>query len=78
MPEHVYPVRGLPAALSLAGAGVGVALVTDSWRSLAMANVVYREIVDYDRVIDLVLAHRTRESAPAVQAFIEACKGLQV
>jgi DNA-binding transcriptional LysR family regulator len=77
MPEHVYPVRGIPTALSLVGAGVGVALVTESWRSLAMANVVYREIVDYERVIDMVLAHRTRESAPAVLAFIETCKGLR-
>jgi DNA-binding transcriptional LysR family regulator len=30
MPEHVYPVRGIPTALSLVGAGVGVALVTES------------------------------------------------
>jgi DNA-binding transcriptional LysR family regulator len=77
MPEQVYPVRGLPTALSLVGAGVGVALVTESWRSLAMANVVYRGIVDFERVVDMVLAHRTRESAPAVLAFVEACKGLQ-
>jgi hypothetical protein len=74
MPEHVYPVRGIPTALSLVGAGVGVALVMDSWRSLA---VVYRGIVDYERVIDMVLAHRTWESAPAVLAFVEACKGLR-
>jgi DNA-binding transcriptional LysR family regulator len=77
MPERVYPVRGIPTALSLAGAGVGVALVMESWRSLTMANVVYREIVDYERVVDIVLAYRTRESAPAVLAFIEACKGLR-
>jgi DNA-binding transcriptional LysR family regulator len=77
MPERVYPVRGIPTALGLVGTGVGVALVMDSWRSLAMANVVYRGIVDYERVIDMVLAHRTRESAPAVLAFVEACKGLQ-
>ena len=77
MPEHVYPVRGIPTALSLVGAGVGVALVMDSWRSLAMANVIYRGIVDYERVIDMVLAHRTRESAPAVLAFVEACRGLR-
>jgi DNA-binding transcriptional LysR family regulator len=78
MPEQIYPVRGLPTDLSLVGAGVGVALVTESWRSLTMANVVYREIVDYERVITQVLAHRTRESAPTVLAFIEACKGLRV
>jgi len=77
MPEHVYPVRGLPTALSLVGAGVGVALVMESWRSLTMANVVYRGIVDYERVVEMVLAHRTRESAPAVLAFVEACKGLR-
>jgi DNA-binding transcriptional LysR family regulator len=76
MPEHVYPVRGIPTALSLVGAGVGVALVTESWRSLAMANVVCRGIVDFERVVDMVLAHRTRESAPAVLAFIATCKGL--
>jgi len=78
MPEQVYPVRGIPTALSLAGAGVGVALVVESWRPLTMANVVYREIVDYKRVVDVVLAYRTRESAPAVLAFIETCKGLQI
>jgi DNA-binding transcriptional LysR family regulator len=71
MPEHVYPVRGLPTALNLVGAGVGIALVMESWRSLTMANVVYRGIVDFERVVDMVLAHRTRESAPAVLAFIE-------
>jgi hypothetical protein len=42
-----------------------------------MANVVYRGIVDFERVVDMVLAHRTRESAPAVLAFVEACKGLR-
>jgi DNA-binding transcriptional LysR family regulator len=76
-PEHVYPVRGIPTALSLVGAGVGVALVSESWRSLAMANVVYREIVDFERIVIVVLAHRTRERAPAVLAFVETCKGLR-
>jgi DNA-binding transcriptional LysR family regulator len=71
MPEHVYPVRGLPTALNLVGAGIGIALVMESWRSLTMANVVYRGIGDFERVVDMVLAHRTRESAPAVLAFIE-------
>jgi LysR substrate binding domain len=73
-PEHVYPVRGIPTALSLVGAGVGVALVSESWRSLAMANVVYREIVDFERKAIMVLAHRTGESAPAVLAFVETAK----
>jgi hypothetical protein len=77
MPEQIYPVRGIPTALSLVGAGVGVALVIESWRSLATANVVYREIVDFERIVDMVLAYRTRESAPAVLAFVEACRGLR-
>jgi hypothetical protein len=59
------------------GSRFGVALVTESVRSLTMANVVYREIVDYKRVYDTVLAYRTGESAPAVRAFIETCKGLR-
>ena len=77
MPEQVYPVRGLPTALSLVGAGVGVALVMQSWRSLTMANVVYRRIANFEQSVDMVLAHRTRESAPAVLAFVEACNGLR-
>ena len=76
-PEQIYPVRGIATALSLVGAGVGVALVSESWRSLAMANVVYREIVDFERLATMVLAHRTRESAPAVLAFVETCIGLR-
>jgi DNA-binding transcriptional LysR family regulator len=77
VPKQIYPVRDFLTAVSLVGAGFGVALVTESVRSLTMANVVYREIVDYKRVYDIVLAYRTRESAPAVVAFIETCKGLR-
>jgi DNA-binding transcriptional LysR family regulator len=77
VPEHVHPVRDLLTALSLVGAGFGVALVTESVCSLTMVNVVYRSIVNYERVIDMVLAYRSRESAPAALAFIETCKGLR-
>jgi hypothetical protein len=47
-----------------------LALVSESWRSFATANVVYREIVDFERVVIMVLAHRTRERTPAVLAFV--------
>jgi DNA-binding transcriptional LysR family regulator len=76
-PKDIYPVRDFLTAVSLVGAGFGVALVTESVRSLTMANVVYGEIVDYKRVYDIALAYRTAESAPAVRAFIETCKGLR-
>jgi DNA-binding transcriptional LysR family regulator len=76
-PKHIYPVRDFLTAISLVDAGFGIALVTESARSVTVANVVYREIVDYQRVFDFVLAYRTRERAPAVLAFIETCKGLQ-
>jgi DNA-binding transcriptional LysR family regulator len=76
-PKEIYPVPDFLTAVSLVGAGFGVALVTESVRSLTMANVVYREIVDYKRVYDIALAYRTAESAPAVRAFIETCKGLR-
>ena len=50
----------------------------DLFRLIGWAvNVVYREIVDHQRVFDIVLAYRTRKRAPAVLAFIETCKGLQ-
>jgi DNA-binding transcriptional LysR family regulator len=75
--KHIHPVHDFLTAVSLVGAGFGVALVTESMRSLAMANVVYCGIVDYERVYDMVLAYRTRERAPAVLAFIETCKGLR-
>jgi DNA-binding transcriptional LysR family regulator len=73
MPEQIYPVRGIPAALSLVGAGVGVALVMDSWRSLAMANVVYREIVDYERD-----RHGSGSSHPGeCPSRARLCRGMQ-
>jgi hypothetical protein len=56
------------------GAGLGVAVMTEAVRSVTVPNVVYREIVDYQRVFVIVLAYRTRERAPAVLAFIETRK----
>jgi DNA-binding transcriptional LysR family regulator len=75
-PEQVRPVRDFLTALSLVDAGVGVALVTESWRTLKLGKVHYREILDYEHSVDIVLAHRSREQAPAVLAFIETCKRL--
>jgi DNA-binding transcriptional LysR family regulator len=77
VPKRIHPVRDFLTAVSLVGAGFGVAVTTESARSVTVANVVYREIVDYQRGFDIVLAYRKRESAPAVLAFIETCKELQ-
>ena len=77
VPNRIHPVRDFLTAVSLVGAGLGVAVMTEAVRAVTVPNVVYREIVDYQRVFDLVLAYRTRERAPAVLAFIETCKGLQ-
>jgi DNA-binding transcriptional LysR family regulator len=74
-PERIIRVRDFLSAIALVGAGCGIALVPESLRALAMPNVVYSEIADYDGKVDLALAYRSARNSPAVQAFIEVCRG---
>jgi hypothetical protein len=59
----------------LPDAARGIALVPEALRSLAMPNVIYSEIANYDQKIGLALAYRSARNSPAVQAFVEVCRG---
>lgn len=70
-----HRVHDFISAMSLASAGYGVAVVPESMRNLSLPGICYRPIVDFECVVDLVLARRKRDLSPAVKAFVnEALK----
>jgi DNA-binding transcriptional LysR family regulator len=69
-PVEVHRVRDFLTALSLVGAGFGVALVPASLRSVQIAGIVYRPLSDALNAVDLMAAFRHDERAPAVRDFI--------
>jgi DNA-binding transcriptional LysR family regulator len=73
-PERIIWVRDFLSAITLVGAGCGIALVPESLRALAMPNVLYSEISNYDRKVELALAYRSARNSPAVEAFVEVCR----
>ena len=73
-PERVVQVRDFLSAITLVGAGCGIALVPESLRALAMPNVRYSEMSNYDRRVELALAYRSARNSPVVQAFVEVCR----
>jgi DNA-binding transcriptional LysR family regulator len=69
-PEIAPPVRDFVAALTLVGAGLGVALVPGSLRRVEVPGVVYRPLSDVTPTTRLVGAYRRQESSPAVRTVI--------
>jgi DNA-binding transcriptional LysR family regulator len=76
-PRNTHRVRDFLTAISLVAGGCGVALVPESLGCLSMANVVYRNIDNYDRSVGLAVAYRASESAPVVQASVDICNHLR-
>ena len=74
-PERIVEVRDFLSAITLVGAGCGIALVPESLRALAMPNVRYSEMSNYDHRVELALAYRSTRNSPVVQAFVEVCRG---
>ena len=68
-------MRDFLSAITLVGAGCGIALVPESLRALAMPNVRYSEMSNYDRRVELALAYRSARNSPVVEAFVEVCRG---
>ena len=54
--------------VAFVAAGIGVALVPEPVRSLALEGVVYRSLSDVDQRTDLVLVTRVDEPSPAARA----------
>jgi DNA-binding transcriptional LysR family regulator len=66
-PVEMVEVRETATLVAFVAAGIGVALVPDPVRSLALAGVIYRSLSDVDPRTELVLATRSGEASPAVR-----------
>lgn len=69
-PARVLPVAETLTALTLAAAGLGIALVPASMEVVALPGLAYRALADTGRHVDLVRLHRLREGSGAVRAFL--------
>ncbi len=56
--------------ISLVAAGMGIALVPAALRKLRRAGVVYRPLTDRAARVEIGVAWRAADDAPAVQAFV--------
>lgn len=76
-PDHTIEVSETATLVVFVAAGLGVALVPEPVRSLALSGVVYLPLVGAPRV-DLALATRTADPAPAtarVAEIVARCVG---
>lgn len=71
-PAEVVEVRETATLVAFVAAGLGVALVPEPVRSLALEGVVYRELADLQQRTELVLATRTDEESPTVRQVVAA------
>jgi DNA-binding transcriptional LysR family regulator len=66
IPSDVIEVRETATLVAFVAAGIGVALVPEPVRSLALTGVAYRPVSDIAQRTDLVLATRAGERSPSV------------
>jgi DNA-binding transcriptional LysR family regulator len=71
VPAEVVEVRETATLVTFVAAGIGVALVPEPVRSLALAGVTFRSLTDVDRRTDLVLATRADDTSAAVTRVVE-------
>lgn len=62
--------------VSLVAAGMGVALVPASLQTMRRAGVAYRALVERSPAVEIGLAWRATDRAPAVQAFVALAQSL--
>ena len=69
-PRITQEAKECPTLLALVGAGLGVALIPDSLRSLQQGGVTYLELEVPSEPIHLALARRVGQNSPMVEAFL--------
>ncbi len=69
VPQREHEAPGTAVLLALVAAGLGVAVVPASVRSLPLEGLVFRDLLDAQH-IDLALAWRGGENNPVVQAVV--------
>ena len=67
-----FRVNDFISAVSLAAAGFGVVIVPESIRLFEQPGVIFKPISDFNELVHLAIAQRTRESAPAIRAFADS------
>lgn len=73
-PEEVVEVRETATLVAFVAAGIGVALVPEPVRSLALEGVVYRPLADVRFETELVLATRADERSATVAGVVAAAR----
>jgi DNA-binding transcriptional LysR family regulator len=73
-PRILHHVQNTLTVLTLAAAGVGLALVPGSLQTVNIPNITYRRLTNCSLQCDLVLMSRRNESSPATRQFIEIAR----
>ena len=73
-PRVLHREQHTLTVLTLAAAGVGLALVPGSLQTVNIPNITYRRLINCSLQCDLVLVSRRNESSPATRRFIEIAR----
>lgn len=71
LPAEVVEVRETATLVAFVAAGIGVALVPESVRSLAIEGVTFRALADVDYQTELMLATRAGDTAATVMSVVD-------
>lgn len=74
-PRVIVEAHQMSTVVSLAAAGVGVAIVPAAMRRFHVEGVRFLALTDAGATLPLALAHRSDERRPAVLHFLEAATG---
>jgi DNA-binding transcriptional LysR family regulator len=70
MPEKIHHTRLLMTGLLLVGAGLGVSIVPESFKSIHVKGVVYKELLIEPPMCELVAAWRRDNRSPLLRRFL--------
>jgi DNA-binding transcriptional LysR family regulator len=73
-PRILHHVPNTLTVLTLAAAGMGLALVPASLATVNIPNIAYRPLADFPVLCDLVMLSRRNEPSSAVRRFIEIAR----
>ena len=73
-PRILHRVQNTLTLLTLAAAGMGLALVPASLEIVNIPNIAYRPLADFSGYFDLVLVSRQNEPSPAVRSYIKIAR----
>jgi len=59
------------SALGLVSSGLGLAVVPDSMKNLAIPNLIFRPLKESIQSAELMLVSRSQETSGAVRAFVQ-------